>query len=50
MKLLEEHEIDIFRFEEIENQLNQKFKNLNEILENLVHKGLYGNKAGFHLG
>lgn len=40
MKLLEEHEIDIFRFEEIESQLNQKFENLNEILENLVHKEL----------
>lgn len=40
VKLLEEYEIDIFRFEEIESQLDQKFENLNEILENLVHKEL----------
>lgn len=40
MKLLNEHEIDIFLLEEIESRLNQKFDNINEILENLVHKGI----------
>ena len=40
MKLLDEYEIDIFLLEEIETQLNQRFDNINEILENLVHKGL----------
>ena len=40
MKLLDEYEIDIFLLEEIETKLNQKFDNINEILENLVHKGL----------
>jgi len=40
MKLLDEYEIDIFRFEEIEKKINRKFSNLNEVLENLVHKKL----------
>jgi len=40
MKLLDEYEIDIFLLEEIETKLNRKFDNINEILENLVHKGL----------
>ena len=40
MKLLDEHEIDIFLLESIETSLNHKFENINEILENLVHKGL----------
>ena len=40
MKLLDEYEIDIFRFEEIESQIDTKFSNLNEVLENLVHKEL----------
>ena len=40
LRLLEEYEIEIFRFEEIENQLKRKFDNLNEIIENLVHKEL----------
>lgn len=40
MKLLDEYEIDIFLLEEIEAKLNQEFGNINEILENLVHKGL----------
>ncbi len=40
MKLLDEYEIDLFLLEEIETQLNQRFDNINEILENLVHKGL----------
>lgn len=38
MKLLDEYEIQIFHFGEIEKQLNRKFDNLNEVLENLVHK------------
>lgn len=40
MKLLNAYEVDIFRFEEIEDKLNRNFGNLNEILENLVHKGI----------
>lgn len=40
MKLLDEYEIDIFRIEEIEKKLGQSFDNINEILENLVHKGI----------
>ncbi|UGU15376.1 hypothetical protein LS482_17040 [Sinomicrobium kalidii] len=40
MKLLDEYEIDIFRFDEIESRINTKFSNLNEVLENLVHKEL----------
>ena len=38
LKLLEKFEIEIFHMEEIEKQLNKKFINLNEILENLEHK------------
>ncbi len=40
LKLLDEHEIQLFRLADIEKQLNQKFEHLNEILENLVHKEL----------
>ena len=40
MKLLDEYELEIFRFEEVEIQINRKFENLNEVLENLVHKEL----------
>lgn len=40
LKLLDDNEIQIFRLSEIEKQLNQKVENLNEVLENLVHKEL----------
>jgi predicted transcriptional regulator of viral defense system len=40
MKLLDDYEIELFEFDEIENQINRKFDNLNEVLENLVHKEL----------
>lgn len=40
MKLLDEFEIDIFQFHEIEKKIKRKFDNLNEVLENLVHKEL----------
>lgn len=40
LKLLDDHEIQLFKFAEIEKQINQKFENLNEVLENLVHKEL----------
>lgn len=40
MKLMDEYEIDIFLLEEIETKLDRTFDNVNEILENLVHKGL----------
>jgi hypothetical protein len=38
LKLLDEYEIQLFRFNEIEKQIEQQFDNLNEVLENLVHK------------
>jgi predicted transcriptional regulator of viral defense system len=40
MKLLDDFEIDIFHFSEIEKKIKRKFNNLNEVLENLVHKKL----------
>lgn len=40
LKMLDNYEIQLFKFSDIEKQLNQKFENLNEILENLVHKKL----------
>lgn len=40
IKLLEDYEISYFDMKEIEHQINQSFKNLNEILENLVDKDL----------
>ncbi len=36
--LLEEFEVEIFHFNDIEKQFSRKFENLNEILENLVRK------------
>lgn len=38
MRLLDNHEIDIFHFSEIEKKIGYKYDNLNEILENLVDK------------
>ena len=38
IKLLDEYEVDIFSIEEIQKKLKTKFENLNEIIENLVHK------------
>ena len=38
LKLLDNQEIRLFRFSDIEMKLDQKYENLNEILENLVHK------------
>ncbi|MHC1702273.1 MAG: hypothetical protein AB9846_00055 [Tenuifilaceae bacterium] len=38
MHLLEENEVELFSFSDIENQLGYKFENLNEVLENLVKK------------
>jgi predicted transcriptional regulator of viral defense system len=40
MKLLDELEVEYFHFGEIEAQFNLDFDNLNEVLENLVHKAL----------
>ncbi len=40
LRLLDDYEIQLFKFDEIEQLLNQKFDNLNEILENLVDKKL----------
>ena len=38
MHLLEENELELFSFSDIENQLGYKFENLNEVLENLLKK------------
>lgn len=38
IRLLDDFEIDIFLFTDIERQIHHKFENLNEILENLVDK------------
>ncbi len=38
MHLLDENEVELFSFSDIENQLGSKFENLNEVLENLVKK------------
>ena len=38
IRLMDEYEVDIFLFTNIEEQFNTKFDNLNEILENLVDK------------
>ena len=38
LRLLDDEEIQMFRIESIEERLDCKFDNLNEILENLVHK------------
>jgi len=40
MQILDDYEIQIFWFDEIEEKISQKFDNLNEVLENLVHKEL----------
>ena len=38
IKLLGEYEIDIFSIDTIESQIQKQFKNLNEVIENLVDK------------
>ncbi len=38
IKLLEVYEVEIFSMDEIERKLHKRFANLNEVLENLVHK------------
>ncbi|KGE14748.1 type IV toxin-antitoxin system AbiEi family antitoxin domain-containing protein [Sphingobacterium deserti] len=40
LKLLDDYEIQLFKFSEIELLLEQKFDNLSEVLENLVDKEL----------
>lgn len=40
MKLLEDHEILYFSMDSIESLLGEEYKNLNEVLENLVNKQL----------
>ncbi len=39
IKLLVEYEIDIFSIDGIELQVQKKFRNLNEVIENLIDKG-----------
>lgn len=40
LKLLDDYEVSIFKLTEIESLINEKFDNLNEVLENLVDKEL----------
>lgn len=40
LNLLDDYEIQIFKFTEIEQLVDEKLDNLNEILENLVDKEL----------
>lgn len=40
LKKLDDYEIQVFKFSDIEKKIDQKFENLNEVLENLVHKEL----------
>jgi predicted transcriptional regulator of viral defense system len=40
MNLLDDYEIQIFQFNEVQQKIHKQFENLNEVLENLVHKGL----------
>ncbi|MEO8146134.1 MAG: hypothetical protein ABI723_00790 [Bacteroidia bacterium] len=40
LKLLDIYEVDIFSIGEIEKKLKTTFENLNEVIENLVHKGI----------
>ena len=39
IRLLDDFEIEIFRLKEIESLVNEKFSNINSILENLETKG-----------
>ncbi|HED08694.1 MAG TPA: hypothetical protein ENI57_11300 [Ignavibacteria bacterium] len=49
LHLLDENEILYFTISEIEEQLNHKFTNINEVLENLVHKVfLYRLQKGYY--
>ncbi len=41
MLTLEEQELDIFSINEIKNRFSDRFKDINEIMENLVHKGIF---------
>ncbi len=49
LRLLNEAEIEYFTISEIEEQLNHKFSNINEVLENLVRKKfLYRLQKGYY--
>ncbi len=49
LQLLTENEIEYFTISEIEEQLNHRFSNINEVLENLVHKNfLYRLQKGYY--
>ncbi len=49
LHLINENEIEYFTIAEIEEQLNHKFNNINEVLENLVQKNfLYRLQKGFY--
>ena len=40
IKLLDDYEVELFKFKEIESQIDRKFNNFSEVFENLVHKDL----------
>ncbi len=49
LRLINENEIEYFTISEIEEQLNHKFGNINEVLENLVQKKfLYRLQKGYY--
>ncbi len=49
LHLINENEIEYFSSSEIEEQLNKKFNNINEVLENLVDKNfIYRLQKGFY--
>jgi len=49
LQLINENEIEYFTISEIEEQLNHKFDNINEVLENLVQKKfLYRLQKGYY--
>jgi predicted transcriptional regulator of viral defense system len=41
MLTLEEQELDIFSIDEVKDRFSDSFKDINEIVENLVHKGIF---------
>lgn len=49
LQLIAENEIEYFSISEIEEQLSQEFTNINEVLENLVHKNfIYRLQKGYY--
>lgn len=41
MLMLDDHELDIFTLEQVKDQLGDKVEDLNELIENLIHKRIF---------